>query len=277
MGEWLRALRSPRYLPLTLLMVVIAALCVLAGTWQISRFEAKRAANSDLRANAETSPRPVAAVLPLTGQPPPSTDAIEFRPVIATGRYDQPAQVLVRKQQVNSTNGFFVLTPLRTSGGTLLVVRGFVTDAGKPVAPAPSGPVTVRGRAFPPQTGPDHYGQLHNGQVETINPSQAAARLGSPVYDGYLQLEGGQPGAAGLTAIPGPDLSNPAGGAVEPQHLAYIGQWYLFAALALAAPLVIIRTERKRAIEDAAARAADPQPAAETAQERLAQRYGRSR
>lgn len=277
MGEWLRALRSPRYLPLTLLMLVIASLCVLAGTWQISRFEAKRAANGDLRANAATSPRPVATVLPLIGQPPANTDAVEFRPVVATGRYDQAAQVLVRKRQVNSANGYFVLTPLRTPGATILVVRGFITDVGKPVAPAPSGPVTVRGRAFPPETGPDNYGQLHNGQVETINPSQAATRLRTPVYDGYLQLDGGQPGTAGLTAIPGPDLSNPAGGAVEPQHLAYIGQWYLFAALALAAPLVIIRTDRKRAIEDAAARTTDLQPAAQTAEYRLAQRYGRTR
>ena len=41
--------------------------------------------------------------------------------------------------------------------------------------------------------------------------------------------------------------SNPAGGAVEPQHFAYIIQWYLFAILALAAPLAMARAERREA------------------------------
>ena len=56
-----------------------------------------------------------------------------------------------------------------------------------------------------------------------------------------------QPGTAGLIQIPAPDLSNPAGGAIEPQHLAYVIQWFLFAALALAAPFVMARAETRRA------------------------------
>ncbi len=47
--------------------------------------------------------------------------------------------------------------------------------------------------------------------------------------------------------LPAPDLSNPAGGAVEPQHLAYVIQWYLFALLALAAPFLIARHEVREA------------------------------
>src|SRR6185436_4318639 len=65
----------------------------------------------------------------------------------------------------------------------------------------------------------------------SINASEQSSRLGEQVYDGYVELSAGQPGTSGLVAIPEPDLSNPAGGAAEPQHLAYVIQWYLFAAL----------------------------------------------
>jgi hypothetical protein len=66
------------------------------------------------------------------------------------------------------------------------------------------------------------------------------------VWPAYGVLIGGQPGTESLTVIPNPDLSNPAGGAVEPQHAAYVVQWFLFAALALAAPFVLATAERRR-------------------------------
>ena len=67
------------------------------------------------------------------------------------------------------------------------------------------------------------------------------------MVNAYLTLSGRQAGNAGLTVLPAPDLSNPAGGAVEPQHLAYIVQWYLFALLALAAPFAVARSEVREA------------------------------
>jgi hypothetical protein len=51
-------------------------------------------------------------------------------------------------------------------------------------------------------------------------------------------------------AIPDPDMSNPAGGAEEPQHAAYVVQWYLFAGLALALPFVLAAAERRRADQE---------------------------
>jgi hypothetical protein len=67
------------------------------------------------------------------------------------------------------------------------------------------------------------------------------------IYSGYVTLKPGQPGGAGLSAFPSPDLSNPAGGAYEWQHFAYILQWYLFAILAFLAPFLISRHETRLA------------------------------
>jgi cytochrome oxidase assembly protein ShyY1 len=293
----LTTLRQPRYAALSVLMLIVAAACVGAGTWQIARFQEKVHENDALRANAHLAGMPVARVLPLVGAgPAPSDKHVEFRAVTATGRYDQANQTLVRSRTIGDATGFLVLTPLRTSGGTLLVVRGFVAQpasGGVPtVAAAPPGPVTVVARTHAPETRSDAAAQLTDHQVESINPRQQAPRLGGDVFDGYAELEPSQPGGAGLQALPKPDLSNPAGGALEPQHFAYVIQWYLFAVLALAAPLAMARAETRGGprgdIDDLggssepttppgpAQAAAEPTPEERRAA-KLADRYGHAR
>jgi cytochrome oxidase assembly protein ShyY1 len=248
----LTTLRQSRYLALGALMVVVAAICIAAGTWQIHRFEGKVHANDYLRANAHDPAVPTSRLLPLVGRgPAPSQDSVEFRTVRSTGTYDAAGQTLVRSRTIGDDTGFLVVTPLRTTDGTLLVVRGFADlrpDGGVPeVAAPPTGPVSVLARAHAPETGSDDAAQLTQGQVESINPGEQATRLGGGVlFNGYAELEAHQPGTRGVRTLPSPDLSNPAGGALEPQHFAYIIQWYLFAGLALAAPFVMARAERKR-------------------------------
>ncbi len=274
----LTTMRQPRYAALSALMLVVALACVGAGTWQIVRFDDKRAENADLRGNARAAAVPVADLLPVTGAPGPAKDAVEYRTVTATGSYDPSAQTLVRNRTVDGKDGLLIVTPLRTGTATLLVVRGFVEQIpnGEPpttIAEAPAGPVTVQGRIHLAETTDDGAGQLPDGQVSSINPVQQAQRLGAPMLDGYVELMPRQPGTRGLITLPGPDLSNPAGGAVEPQHFAYIMQWYLFALLALAAPFVLARAERKeKAASEPATGTGTPEQALHA---KLADRYGR--
>ena len=279
----LRTLREPRYAALSVLMLIVAAICVLAGTWQISRLSGKVTENDALRHNAHAATAPVADVLPLVGKGTPSADSIQYRTVTASGSYEPAAQALVRQRTVDGDTGYLVLTPLRTSQGTLLVVRGFISGTaaktGLPTIPAaPTGQVSVTARVQPAETRNDSATQLGGKQVEAINPRLQSVRLGTPVYAGYVELHAGQPGSGGLTPIPAPDLSNPAGGAIEPQHVAYIIQWYLFALLALAAPFAVARAETRshhdddREVDDVTVARQTPE---EERAARLADRYGR--
>jgi cytochrome oxidase assembly protein ShyY1 len=283
----LRTLRQPRYVALSALMLVVALVCIAAGCWQIARFDQKVHENDVLRRNAALPTAPVARVLPHVGARTPSTYSIEFRPVRATGSYDVAHQTLVRNRTVGGVTGFLVLTPFRTSDGTLLVVRGFagpLVGNRVPVPPTPpAGTVTITGRVEPAETGNDQYAALGNGQVESINPVEQAARLRQPVFDGYVQLFSGQPGSRGLHGLPAPNLSNPAGGALEPQHFAYIIQWFLFAILAVAAPFAMARAEMKLQRKDRDRQLDEPAPAPvelsdeERRAAKLADRYGRAR
>lgn len=249
-------LRQPRYAALTALMLVVAGLCIGLGTWQIARFDYKHDANDALRANDHAATVAVTNLLPLVGGAQNvSTDAVEYRSVSATGTYDTSGQVLVRQRIVDGDTGYYVLTPLHTPEGVLLVIRGFieadtVSNENVSIAAPPSGIVSITGRVHVGESRNDKASELPHGQVESINPAQQQARTGEQTFDGYIQLTAGQPGSTGLIAIPEPDLSNPAGGAVEPQHIAYVVQWYLFAALALAAPVAMARADVKRTERD---------------------------
>lgn len=255
----LSTLRQPRYLGLFGLVLVIAVVCGLAGTWQAERLQEKREANQRLRADTYDRPLEVTAVLGRASAPVSDGAAQRFRQVTATGVYLSEHETLLRRQSVGGDVGVLVLTPLRTSDGVLLVARGFVRQTGAatttpPIPASPPGTVSITARLEPAGSKPDQLGQLPGRQVESVNPVQQAGRIGAPVWNGYAELLAGQPGTAGLTSLPGPDLSNPAGGIEEPQHAAYVIQWYLFALLALGAPFVMAAAERRRD------RAAEPLP-----------------
>lgn len=281
----LRALREPRYASLAALMVLVALVCIGAGTWQIARFDEKVRDNDALRANAHAAVVPLRSVLPLVGAPAPSADSVRYRTVTATGRFDDAHTVRVGLRTVDGADGDLVLTPFVTSSGDLLVVRGLDADRSGSTPAPPAGQVTIRARVQASEANRDNAAAFARGKLASINAPAQAAHLGKPVYDGYVELLPGQPGTQNVTAIPAPSLSNPAGGAVEPQHFAYIIQWYLFAALALAAPFAMMRADRREREES------EPKPRetrSETEHEtipqtdeqrraaKLADRYGRA-
>lgn len=255
----LATLRQRRFYGLIAVTLVVATVCVLAGTWQVARFREKHAANHALRSNNNDTVSDISAALGPASAPTATGSTDQFRHITATGTYLVRDETMVRGQTVGGDVGYLVLTPLQTRSGVLLIVRGFVAQTAiardTPAVPsAPSGQVSVTARIEPAETRTDRYGALPQNQVESINPIDQSRRLGQPVWNAYAELLDGQPGTSGLTVIPDPDLSNPAGGADEPQHAAYVVQWYLFAGLALALPFVLAAAERRREAEETEAR-----------------------
>lgn len=245
-------LRQARYLALLFGGLVLAVVCVGAGLWQVHRYHGKHDENSLLRHNDARPAVPVSRLLSPDGPMDPDE---QFRRVTAHGRYDVADQLFVRQRQVDQQAGYLVLTPLRTDAGpVLLVVRGWTPVGGSAtqtptVSPPPAGEVSLTGRAYPSEAA-SHQRGLPAGQIERIDVPALARRLGAATYGGYVEMISQSPAQHGLRAMPRPDLSNPAGGAFEGQHLAYVVQWFFFAALALAAPPVLAWAEARRDAAD---------------------------
>jgi cytochrome oxidase assembly protein ShyY1 len=243
-------LRQRRYAALAATGLIVALICAGMGTFEIHRYQQKRHDNGALRDNAHapaTSLTP--SLVPLTGGgAAPDANAIRYRHVSVSGRYLPGRQQYVANQTQSGRQGFYVLTPLRTSGVTLLVVRGFVAATSSEtrpaqVAPPPAGDVHVTGWLQTPQTASDQFGRLGHGEIMSINPGEQVGRLHTLFYQASLTLAAHQPGTGGLHLVSLPGLGNPTGGAEEWQLLSYVIQWYAFALLALAMPFMVSRAE----------------------------------
>jgi len=248
----------PRWIALTLAVVVIAIACVNLGKWQLRRLEGRRHANAAVIAGINRAPVPVDSLL-RPGEAVPR--GALWRRVQATGHYDAAGELLVRNRVLGGRAGFYVLTPLVTdSGAVLMVNRGWVgagaTAATRPdVPPAPAGDLDVVGRVRPSERASGHTG-FPPGQVDRIAIPAIATGLARPVYGGYAELTEQRPmPAAAPQPIPPPELS-------EGPHLAYAVQWFIFALMAAGGWVLLFRRDLAEQRGAGREEAIDRQPAA---------------
>jgi cytochrome oxidase assembly protein ShyY1 len=235
---------------------------ILLSRWQLSRLDERRHFNELVTTHSAAAPVPVDTEM----QPGAPLDSVgddqRWLPVTATGRYDAASTVLVRKRPLDGTNGFWVVTPLVTRSGAVLVVnRGWVEAAGGATAtqevPAPPpGEVTITGRIQPSEDAPETQpGDLPAGQVTDLSVPLVAGDASA--YPGYVTLVESTPAeSAELTPIPLPDLS-------DGPHLSYAVQWVFFAGVAVVGFVVLIRRESEYAAAEEALTAAEAGPAAD--------------
>ena len=249
-----RFLVSGRWLRLIAAALAAAAACVAFGVWQLDRFDQRQERNDLVGANISAAPAPADELLDVGRPLPPDR---QWRQVRAQGRYDETHELLVRNRPLKGSTGYYVLTPLVTDDGpALLVNRGWVpvgeTARTRPdVPPAPSGEVTVVGRARPSEQG-DGGDDAPTGQVRRIDVPAIAASLPYDVYGGFVELVEQTPGAGSSPAtLPEPE---PGSG----PHLAYAFQWFVFAAIAVGGVVVLARREAREARPDVAV--AEPAP-----------------
>jgi surfeit locus 1 family protein len=214
-------------------LLVIAALLAL-GTWQVRR----RAWKLDLIAQVDARLRAAPVAAPTTAGP---GDA--YRRIVATGRFIAGRDSFVQASTVRGP-GWWVLTPLRTSGRTILVNRGYVPK--RIVRPASTAVVTVTGllRLSEPRGGFLRSNDPAADRWYSRDVAAIAARRGlGPVAPYFIDADAtprtapGDP-IGGLTVVRFPN-----------SHLVYALTWYGLAAMAIAGFLYwlgILRVPRGR-------------------------------
>ena len=261
-----RFLLTPRWVGINLLALVAIPTCVLLGLWQLSRFQVHDRPSRPSHAAASSSDSASSAV-PLAGlmAGADSSGVVSGdagRRVTLTGSYDSAHQLLIPKRTADGQNsrtdrvGYYVLTPLRlASGGYVAVVRGWAPGPAPAAAPpAPAGPVSLTGLVEQSETEDSPQaivsGSLPQGQLGMITATTMVNVLPYQVWDGWVALGAGAPGATGFKPVKLADATSASGGGLNlraAQNLGYVGQWFVFAGFVVFMWSRLFRREKEQA------------------------------
>ena len=240
-----------RYLVGHVVVLLLAALFIRLGFWQLSRLHQEHAREALIRSRIAAAPVELSSIV-RPGSP--NVDAQAWRRVSATGRYDPSHQMLIRFRESPEDNpGDYVVMPLVLSNGeAVLVVRGWAaagTDPGTTQGPVatPSGAVTVTGVFLPSEPSNGAAPLTRRGVVvesSRISPDLVRRTVSYRLDPGYVQLQAQAPavGPGEPEPLGPPDFSN------APPNFSYAVQWFTFTAIGLIGwPLLIRKRARERA------------------------------
>ncbi|MDT0308472.1 SURF1 family protein [Streptomyces sp. DSM 44917] len=232
-----RFLLTPRWWAINVFLVLAVPVCLVAGSWQLGRFQEQVDAHGRQQERAEgegaAEPRPLEELLPLT------SDTVGEQAAV-TGAFDPGHQLLVPGRRLEGAAGFYVLTPLRPADGgpAVPIVRGWLPgDADDPgEVPAPQeGEVTVTGAVQASESPSEAEGRitgLPDGQLGVISAAALVNVLPYEVADLWLTVRAAD-AAPPLRAVP---AEAPTGTGLDLdafQNLGYTGEWFVFAGFAV--------------------------------------------
>ena len=222
----------------TVLAVVLAAVFVRLGIWQLDRRGERRAQNALIAARAAAPPVPFGSV-------PPDSSA-RYRRVTLRGIPDYGQEVVLAARTRNGSPGVHVLTPLRVPGRreAVLVNRGWVY--------APDGATAELGKWREGDTLAieGYVEQFVRGDSAAVSAKRilrsmtlATVRGALPYPVAPVYVVARQPADSGRSGVPArltlPDLGD------EGPHLGYALQWFAFAVIALVGGGIGLRAARR--------------------------------
>jgi len=210
--------------------LLLAAICVRLGFWQLDRLHQRRAHNALLVAARARPELEIRGWLPL--------DSLRDRRLRARGVYDYAHERLWHGRSYEGVPGVDLVTPLRLrDGGAVLVDRGW--------APSPDG-YHVDQQAYREGDSADVEGLGMAAPRGRGDVDLAALRDSLPYRILPIVMQQLPPSTAlyrplppGLTRWPPPQLS-------DGPHLSYVVQWFSFAAIIVVGSFALLRQRATR-------------------------------
>lgn len=239
-----RRLVSGRWLLATIVVLLAIGVMIGLGVWQLDRLQGRRAANAAITRQLAAPP------IALDGQTAKTSDAaaLTFRRVSLRGTWDFAHEVELRYRSFDGQAGVHLLTPLRIEGSdtAVLVDRGWIPYQ---QAAAENRRVYQQGdRAI--IEGLVHE-SIHQqtpssepGTVSQIDLAAIGAQVSYPLLTYWVQRLPASEGEPLPRSEGLPDLS-------DGSHLAYMVQWWAFAATLLVTYLVFANQTMRKVRKEA--------------------------
>jgi surfeit locus 1 family protein len=208
--------------------LIVAAVCVRLGFWQLSRLHQRQARNATARAGWALPPLELGAQTPL--------DSVRNRRVHVQGIYDFEHQRLWRPHMLDEAPGVDLLTPLKLADGSaVLVDRGWVASADayhvdERVSLEPES-ADVIGLAF---AAPRTRGDVDPVKLKDSVPYALLPLIVQQLPDCATSAPSSIP-----RRLPPPELTNGP-------HLSYMIQWFSFALIILIGSAALFRKKARR-------------------------------
>jgi len=229
--------------------VVLAAVFVRLGVWQLDRLTERRVANGLIEARMEL---PAAEVGAVASDPALSPDSMTWRHLHVRGSWDFDHEIVIRGQASRGTPGVHVVTPLLLGPDRgVLVLRGWLPAAdGLSADLADARPddrglqIELEGLALasaapsriPPRT--KRFAGAERLVLGTLSIEQASESIPYDLLPVFVLASqtAETPGAPRPLAAPAPS---------DGPHLWYAIQWFAFALISMAGAIAYVWTGRR--------------------------------
>ena len=227
-------LTKPRWIALTAFLLIMIYLFIRLSDWQFDRYNT-RIQNNEITTTA------------LNSEPIKLTDLSQvselkdWQKVSLKGEFMDSDAKLLRRQYLESSLGFWVITPLKLDNDKVILVnRGWIpiaesSTSQQEIPSSPQGDVTIIGYV---QTLKDTRSEPEDLPLNQINHLNSTNFSSQPLSTSYLQLASMTPMDNQVAIIPLPELSNGP-------HFSYAIQWILFALMLPIGWYVLLKNENK--------------------------------
>lgn len=223
----------------TLAAVVLLAVTLAAGNWQLNRAQYKRELQARMDRLAQEPP------LRLVGMQV-DVENMRGRRVVVSGEFDVAHELFIDNRTAKGRPAYQVLTPLRIAGSSaaVLVDRGLVQRTWEPnvlpAVPPLTPPVRIEGIAAPP---PGKYLELSEHTIDgKVWQNLDMTRYAETVPYALLPIVVTQTNDTGDGLYRQPVRADSG---VE-KHLGYAFQWFAMAAAILVIYVVLYAKRRKQ-------------------------------
>lgn len=227
-------LTKPRWIALTAFLLIMIYLFIRLSDWQFDRYNT-RIQNNEITTTALSS-----EPINLTDLSQVS-DLKDWQKVSIKGEFMNSDAKLLRRQYLESSLGFWVITPLKLDNDQVILVnRGWIpiaesSTSQQEIPSSQQGDVTIIGYV---QTLKDTRREPEDLPINQINYLNSTNFSSQPLSTNYLQLASMTPMDNQVAIIPLPELSNGP-------HFSYAIQWILFALMLPIGWYVLLKNENK--------------------------------